>query len=713
MPALLLPLLLLALWILRRRTGDSVLALIQALLIWGALIVGVTEILSLFRALTPIIDVTVWGGLTLAAWASILLTRGMAMPHERLSINPWTRAGWIGTALVLLVIVLVAISSPPNNWDVAIYHGPRIFYWEQFHTIAPFPTHTDRQLYQPPFAEYVMLHLQILSGGDRLANLAQATAMGSSGIIVAYIASLFGVSARGQLTAAVFCVTIPEGIMQATGSKNDLITGLWVLCATALVLRSIQNQCDSAKPNGIDVENDMMIRDRINFHIRDTADIELMAAEGPVSGKLRSPSKTMQHPAAPPWDALQIGLAAGLALLTKGTAYIYLAPLLLWYVYHKMRFGRMCFIPAGLGVGLMILAVNGPHFSRNVGVYGSPLTPASHRIYFANEIFTPAVLISNTIRNIALHICIPYQVNRVVNVTGAIEGAVGSLHDDMGLDVDDPRTTFPLNKFALPHIREIFNEDRAGSPLHLLLILGALTTIPFGRRRPTFLRGYALVVVVGFLLFSGLLKWQVWGTRLQLPWFLLAAPLVGHALDRVPHLVNGAINGILLLVSVFWLGNINNRPIFASTARHPLSVTFYLGNYNIHYTSILNTPRDEQYFAFKSELYPPSQEAADQLAAMGCAQIGIIGDENTPFYPIMMLIRNKLPSAYFQSVGVTQESRALSGRAPFSTFSPGAVLLQFGAQPLLTETPIIDGINYRRAWANKSYEIYLPVESTP
>jgi hypothetical protein len=673
MLALLLPLLLLALWLLRRPYAEWRLALIQALLIWGALIVGVTEILSLFRALTPIIVLLIWGVITLGAWALILLNRGAMQPFMRPTLSRWIWLGWGAIALLLLGMVVVGLSSPPNTWDVAAYHAPRIFFWDQFHSIAPFPTHTDRQLYQPPFAEFVMLHLQLLSGGDGLANLVQAAALAFSSLIAAYIASLFGTSSRGQLTAAIVCVTLPVGVMQATGSKNDLITGMWILCAMALTLRAIQHKS-------------------ISFS-----------------------------------EAAQIGLAAGLALLTKGTAYVYLAPLLLWLIYRVfrdsstntekikgtpgLRAERLRFIPIGLTIGLVMLVVNGPHFARNTWVYGSPLTPASHRVYYANEIFTPAVLISNIVRNLALHIYIPDQVNRVVNVTGAIEGAIGSLHSAIGLDINDPRTTFPWNEFTLPPIWQIFNEDRAGNPLHLLLILAALIAVPFWRKRPSFLGGYALMLLAGFLLFSGLLKWQVWGTRLQLPWFLLAAPLVGVVLERLPRVVNGLINALLLLAAIFWVGNISTRPIFPSDAHHPLAISFYIGSDNINYRSIFDTPRREQYFAAKSELYPPSQEAADQLATMDCTQIGLIGDENTIFHPVMMLIHEQIPNVYMQAVAVTNESRVFSSQPPFSDFVLCAILLQFGAQPLLPETPDIEGRNYQRVWANNSYQIYVPLDA--
>ena len=78
-----------------------------------------------------------------------------------------------------------------------------------------------------------------------------------------------------------------------------------------------------------------------------------------------------------------------------------------------------------------------------------------------------------------------------------------------------------------------------------------------------------------------------------------------------------------------------------------------------------------------------------------------------------VLVREQIPDAYLQAVAVTNESRQFSQQAPFNTFSPCAILLQFGAQPLLPEIPNIDGFNYQRVWANNSYQIYVPMDAQP
>src|SRR5205823_11662328 len=135
-----------------------------------------------------------------------------------------------------------------------------------------------------------------------------------------------------------------------------------------------------------------------------------------------------------------------------------------------------------------------------------------------------AALTSNVLRNVS------QQLGSVKRLNVLPERAVLSIHRWIGVDPDDPRTTWPGTHFEFPS--GSFHEDRAGNPLHVVLIAIGITTVLVRRRaegavRPASGRAYAAALIAGFILFCLVLKWQPWNSRLHLPLFVLSAPLVG------------------------------------------------------------------------------------------------------------------------------------------------------------------------------------------
>ena len=161
-----------------------------------------TELLSLLGGLTF--------GWLLASWVMVLAAAGvfLASLRERCGLRRVDRlpplptgldlvmAGWV--ALVVALSGATALFAVPITWDSMSYHLARIAHWGQNHTVAFYPTHIVRQLYQPPWAEYAMLHLYILAGGDRLANLVQWVAMAVSLVGVSVIARQLGAGPRAS-----------------------------------------------------------------------------------------------------------------------------------------------------------------------------------------------------------------------------------------------------------------------------------------------------------------------------------------------------------------------------------------------------------------------------------------------------------------------------------------------------------------------------------
>jgi hypothetical protein len=152
------------------------LALLRASLAWGILMATSSEALGFFHALTRPAVTTLWGG------AAVLLAAAVAVRHR-----PWTAdllpsvqgvdpVVWVcvaGSAVAVAVTAFIALAAAPNTWDSMTYHLTRVMHWRQDRSLDFYATNIQRQLHLTPGAAYVTLHLQLLSGGDRLANLPQ------------------------------------------------------------------------------------------------------------------------------------------------------------------------------------------------------------------------------------------------------------------------------------------------------------------------------------------------------------------------------------------------------------------------------------------------------------------------------------------------------------------------------------------------------------
>ena len=100
----------------------------------------------------------------------------------------------------------------------------------------------------------------------------------------------------------------------------------------------------------------------------------------------------------------------------------------------------------------------------------------------------------------------------------------------LGLDINDPRMT-AVGYFHV--IAPSTSEDVASNPYHAYLILALFITMFFMLKklaRSTI--GYTLLVASTFLLFSFIYKWNAFGTRYDLAFFVLFAPAAGIILEK-------------------------------------------------------------------------------------------------------------------------------------------------------------------------------------
>lgn len=551
------------------RADPRRLAILQASLAWGMLMVISTEVLGAFSALTRPAVAAVWTGAAILLAAAVAARRrprtGGLLPSAR-EAEPVVWMCLAGCVVVAAVTALIALIAAPNTWDSMTYHLTRVMHWQQDRSLDFYATNIQRQLHLTPGAEYGTLHLHLLSGGDRLDNLPQWLAFIGSLLVVSLTAARLGATARGQALAALFCTTLPMAILQSTSTQNDLVVAYWLACLAALV------------------------------------------ADAALRGW--------------PWMLAQ-GAALGLATLTKATAFVFALPFLVWLAVRlRAHIARLAAV--AVVCGLLLIGVNGGQFARNYDLYGAPFGPGGegdrHEIKYLNGYFSGPEVASNVLRNTTLQVSTPAS-----GMNHLIERTVGAVHRGLGIDPSDPQTTYGTTQFS---VRQASNgEDTAGNPLHFaLLAVVAVVVVAFRRYRRSPLLPYLLCLVAGFLLFSTLLRWQPWNSRLMLPLFVLASPVAGSVLGGLPRRLPAAALAIgLTLAATPWLVANRSRPLVASAVLQTSP-------------SILATSRTDQYFAKRPELEGPYRSAAALIAARGARRVGLISHEDAWEYPLWVLL---------------------------------------------------------------------------
>src|SRR6185436_9073646 len=291
----------------------------------------------------------------------------------------WPRFDALDAAIVSigLVTLVVALVAAPNTWDSMTYHLPRVAHWAANGSVAHYPTSIDRQLWQPPVAEYFVLLAYVgLGGSDRLANLPAWLAAVGSVLAASEMARVLGRSASERRLAAFVAATIPGLILEATSTQTDIVAAFWVAVVAYLALA----EC--------------------------------------VAPTWR-------------WTAFAwMGAALGLAIATKATALPFGLPWVLVAIVPALR-ARRVGVAAG-GVAIVIAAVlgleAGPWF-RNLLVFNGPLGPSTIQRLLRPPGLDPQTVLGNLVANLTIHAGTPWS-----TVNAWMADAVRSLHRMLGRD---------------------------------------------------------------------------------------------------------------------------------------------------------------------------------------------------------------------------------------------------------------------------------------
>ena len=566
--------------------GAAVVALIEGL---GALLLLNTQaVTTCFVVLVCVVALWPGGPGAVRRWADLIRRRWEDSRRRDIVFG-------LVLCLWFAVLLVIAVMAAPGNNDSLSYRLPRVMEWWQNKTVAFFPTQFLPQNYHAPFAEWNLLVLALLSGGDRWFALVQWSAMVGSCIVVSLLAGQLGADRMRAQQAIALVACAPMAVLQATSTQNDLTAGFFLAVFVYFGLRATE--------------------------------------KSPVALS----------------DAAWAGLALGLGALTKLTAGIFAMPFVVWIGLRMVSRGWVRGLAASVLASAIGLAVWAGHGWRNTDMFGRPTGPAGvpasrgAPVEMQNTImwpYGPATMdpfrLSDVLfRNAALHGNIPEFPAFGAKVTDA----VWRIAEILGLPYNDPATTWRGGNFWLYDVR---HEDLSGNfPQLFLFSLASLSLLSVSRRE-AWLRAffYWLCLGVAALLFCLLLRWQLFNSRYHLALFTVMAPFTAALLPLPRPKVAGPLVmvGLAAWAWPFLVAN-DTRPLLGSR-------------------SIFTVPRDRQYFTGDEDYYNSVSQVVGLLAARGVDSFGlqVEGAERVyPFWALYQSATGKRPT--ITQVNVTNCSR--------------------------------------------------------
>jgi hypothetical protein len=514
----------------KKGLGQSIL---HALLVTSILIVFSTEYLSYFHLFNKKGLMFFWSALT-----GILLSKHINKKYDFFYVLKYTiknikslfeeisslqKGVLLSLLFILCLIIIQGIAYPPNNWDSMTYHLPRITHWIQNNSIENYPTNITRQIYSPPFSEYAIAQTSILCSGDTFNNLVQLIYLLGTCIVVIEITKLF--SANKNIILLGFCLsfTLPEAVLQASSTQNDLVHSFFLLSALFHSIHFFKRQ---------------------NFE-----------------------------------SAIWIGITIGLALLSKIIAFFYVPALLLiialFALIKSIRTKNKRPILFLIISGFIILVIN-LNFTLRKLDFTNNLSGTSEKIEDGITLkkYGVKLLLSTCIKNIALH-ADPLFVGDFGNIFAEkTHLIIGQNLNEKGTNVFD--TKFNAVSFWSNH--EDSQPNMIITILFFFCIILLSLNILFKKTKLFSLEsGLLILITFQFLTLNLIIRWEPWNSRIHTPIFfeiIVFCCLILSKQIKIKqyfyHILISFSIGYAIFISICN----HTRPIFCSTKyAHKINIT--------------------------------------------------------------------------------------------------------------------------------------------
>jgi 4-amino-4-deoxy-L-arabinose transferase-like glycosyltransferase len=394
-----------------------------------------------------------------------------------------------------------------------------------------------------------------------------------------------------------------------------------------------------------------------------------------------------------------IVLSAALGLMTKGTFVFYALPFGS-YLFVSMILKPVLWKPLAGLIGatiIVVLLINAPFWYRTYKIFDSPIGNMSNGNQ--TDIKNPAVFFSSASKHIFLHLGFVSPGNRYNNM---LEKQLNNFHEaiDVPINAQETGMEFKMNKLN-------FNEDFAHNFFGMWLVLFSIPLLFFAKLT---VRGkwYAGLSFSSFLIFCFFIGYQIYGSRLHIPFFMLISPVIG--------LVYGSVLSILfskIFIVLLWLSAL---PFALLSSAHPLLSTkwffekvFPMINSTMHLNmqvdsdNLQNMKRESVLFAKPEKIiwgdyWDEMEKLKNYINSLNPKRIGFDFVEASSDYGYQYSLRG--PDRIFEHILVRNPSKILEN----PTFQPDVII----AEHYEGEQLHYHGKTYKVEWKGREKWIYVP-----
>ena len=470
-------------------------------------LVFITEVLSIFKAVTLVSLLCVWICTDLVLGTLVTLEYWKQRPSIGIKIKPGKAAAVYGIIMTFLIVVLILdYLTVPYNWDSMTYHLPRIMMWAQNRSIGHFATYDIRQISSPYLSEYINLHQYILLGTDRFFNYVQGLSFCFCAYGIHAICRKVGMPRRWQILSTVLFISTPIAFAEALTTQVDLLTTAWLIIFIYFWLDVIR--CPKLELNKTNIIT-----------------------------------------------VLVMALNVGFAYISKPSVCIAMAIFLFTLLIKRLINKDKLIVLIGLTViaGLIVAIIICPGIIRNILIFNTispPEVGAKQLVATTN----PKYLLVNFVKNI----CYTLPTSFIRNSEAFFYELPGKIAAALNVNLNDVSISENGQAYTWSKVFD-YGHDTAINPLivWLFLICLIVNLISFIKEKKTSI--FKVSIALSFLVFMTVVRWEPYETRYELSYLAITCPYVAYTLFQFSQKrknVDIAIISMICLLCTFTAYNL-------------------------------------------------------------------------------------------------------------------------------------------------------------